>query len=60
MTPLIEAKPHRLSLHWTGSAGFYVLATDQARRSFIDPDEAVAALCAAMDPRLNEMPLGSC
>lgn len=60
MIALIEAKPRRIALSWLQAQGFYILATDGARRAFIDPDEAVEAIREAIDPRLDETPRGSC
>jgi hypothetical protein len=57
------AKPARIALSWIAAQGFYVLATDGVRRCFIDPDEAVAAIRAAIDPRLadpDDPPRGNC
>lgn len=54
------AKPRRLALAWLAAQGFYVLATDGVSRAIVDPDDAVAAIRTALDPRLDQIPRGSC
>jgi hypothetical protein len=53
-------KPAHIALSWREAQGFYILATDGASRAFRDPDEAVIAIRAAIDPRLDDVPRGSC
>jgi nucleoside-diphosphate-sugar epimerase len=53
-------KPSRIALVWHPAVGFYVLATDNVRRSFVDPDDAVAAIRLAIDARLDDRPRGNC
>jgi hypothetical protein len=53
-------KPASIALAWLGAQGFYVLATDGVSRSFTDPDDAVTAIRAAIDGRLDQPPQGNC
>ena len=60
-TPIPQApKPALVALSWLQAQGFYILATDGVSRSFLDPDDAVAAIREALDPRLDDMPRGNC
>lgn len=54
------AKPRRIELTWFAQEGFYILAADRVSRSFIDPDDVVAAIRAAIDPRLDVKPKWNC
>jgi hypothetical protein len=51
--------PAIVAIDWLATAGFYILSTDGVRRSFVDPDDCMSAMHAALDPRLDVMPEGN-
>lgn len=52
-------RPANVSMRWLQEAGFYVFTADGISQSFVDADEAVAAIRRTVDPRLGT-PLGNC
>ncbi|HYD07806.1 MAG TPA: hypothetical protein VEC60_18870 [Reyranella sp.] len=54
-----EPYPRLVDCIWV-PAGYYIVSTGEASRSFRDPDECAAAVKWAVDPRFEMLPEGNC